>query len=187
MNYARSVVILFVLTVCSILVAGCTSSQPATTSTPVPTAVTTSPASSLQTPGAQPAMECPDKYQKGVWDSAWDTRWVVESHDVRDDAKVWIETGKDDPTGPGPYPVQMTQNCWNVSGTYSPGTGTFSGTIDKNQLKGTYTWVGTSPSDTDYGTFTLTMAADNQSFIGYGKSHTRGEYNDPPNWYGKRV
>jgi hypothetical protein len=187
MNHARTVVILFVLTVCIILVTGCTSSQPVTTNPPVQTAVTTSAAASPQYPAAQPARECPDKNEKGVWDYSWDTRWVVESHDVRDAAKVWIETGKDDPTGPGPYPVKMTQNCWNVTGTYSPGTGTLTGTIEGNQLKGTYNWVGTSAADTDYGTFTMTMAADNKSFIGYGKSHTRGEYNDPPNWYGKRV
>ena len=78
----------------------------------------------------------------------------------------------------------MTQTCWDVTGTYVPGgadmgKGTITAKIEGNQLKGSYKTVW-------YGTFTLTMAADNQSWVGYAKSHDRGDYNDPNNWVGRR-
>jgi hypothetical protein len=67
------------------------------------------------------------------------------------------------------------------------GSGTITAKIEGNQLKGNYKTVWTSGSSNDeYGTFTLTMAADNQSWVGYAKSHDRGDYNDPNNWVGKR-
>jgi hypothetical protein len=36
-------------------------------------------------------------------------------------------------------------------------------------------------------TFSITTGADNKSFIGYEKNHTRGDYDDPPNKCGKQV
>ena len=184
MNLKRETLILAGIVILAILIGGCTSSKPAA---PVPTVATqaaqpaaTAPVAAAVTPA------CPDVNQKGVWDGNWDTRWVVEGHDIMDDAKVWIETGKDDPTGPSPYPVTLTQKCWDVTGTYTPGTGTITAKIVGNQLKGTYNWVGTTPADIDHGTFTVTMAADNTSWVGYAKGYTRGDYPDPDNWYGKK-
>jgi hypothetical protein len=46
-------------------------------------------------------------------------------------------------------------------------------------------WTSGTSND-EYGTFILTMAADNQSWVGYAKSHDRGDDNDPNNWVGRR-
>jgi hypothetical protein len=131
---------------------------------------------------------CPDK---NVWDGKWDTRWVSEGHDIAPDPNYpgYPWSGQD---SPGATPVVLTQNCWDITGTYIPGgatmgSGTITAKIEGNQLKGNYKTVWTSGSSNDeYGTFTLTMAADNQSWVGYAKSHDRGDYQDPNNWVGRR-
>jgi hypothetical protein len=183
MRFGRSYLLLAAILLFAVLIAGCASTK----TTPGPSAPiqapTGTPAGNAAPVAATTTPACPDNL---VWEGNWDTRWVVESHDITEDAKVWIETGKDDPTGLGPYPVTLTQKCWDVTGTYTPGIGTITAKIDGNKLKGTYNWVGTTPADTDHGTFTVTMAADNQSWVGYARSYTRGEYADPNNWYGKK-
>jgi hypothetical protein len=64
--------------------AGCTSSQPATTPTaPAEGTAAAAPAAATPVPSTTP--ECPDKYEKGIWDYSWDTRWMgyTGNHDIR--------------------------------------------------------------------------------------------------------
>jgi hypothetical protein len=194
MKLSRCVVLLLALACIAMLAAGCTSSKSAT----ITTAPTATPAAAAAATNAAPAAsaapvvsttpQCPDKL---VWDGKWDTRWVSESHDIAPDPNYpgYPWSGQD---SPGATPVQLTQKCWDITGTYVPGgaekgSGTITAKIEKNQLKGTYKTVWTSGSQNDeYGTFTLTMAAGNQSWVGYAKSHDRGDYNDPNNWAGRK-
>jgi len=183
----------------AILGAGCTTTTtigapaPAQTATAAAqvsaaaVAATTAPAASAA-PVVSTTQACPDK---NVWDGKWDTRWVSESHDIAPDPNYpgYPWSGQD---SPGATPVVLTQNCWDITGTYVPGgatmgSGTITAKIEGNQLKGNYKTVWTSGSSNDeYGTFTLTMAADNQSWVGYAKSHDRGDYQDPNNWVGRK-
>ena len=183
----------------AILGAGCTTTTtigapaPAQTATAAAqvsaaaVAATTAPAASAA-PVVSTTQACPDK---NVWDGKWDTRWVSESHDIAPDPNYpgYPWSGQD---SPGATPVVLTQNCWDITGTYIPGgatmgSGTITAKIEGNQLKGNYKTVWTSGSSNDeYGTFTLTMAADNQSWVGYAKSHDRGDYQDPNNWVGRK-
>ena len=183
----------------AILGAGCTTTTtigapaPAQTATAAAqvsaaaVAATTAPAASAA-PVVSTTQACPDK---NVWDGKWDTRWVSEGHDIAPDPNYpgYPWSGQD---SPGATPVVLTQNCWDITGTYIPGgatmgSGTITAKIEGNQLKGNYKTVWTSGSSNDeYGTFTLTMAADNQSWVGYAKSHDRGDYQDPNNWVGRK-
>jgi hypothetical protein len=184
MDSRKYLLILLALACMVMFAAGCTSSKPATT-TPAaqaPAAVATA------APAASTTPECPDKYEKGVWNGNWDTRWVSESHDIAPDPNYpgYPWSGQD---SPGATPVVMTQTCRDVTATYIPGgatagSGTITAKIEGNQLKGSYKTVWAASDE--YGTFTLTMAADNQSWVGYAKSHDRGDYNDPNNWVGRR-
>lgn len=195
-HYSLLIVAIFLV---AILVAGCTTTttigNPAPAQTPVSAAATAAPAPAASAPAvsgsavvATTASPCPDK---NVWDGKWDTRWVTESHDIAPDPNYpgYPWSGQD---SPGATPVVLTQKCWDITGTYVPGgddkgSGTITAKIEANQLKGTYKTVWTSGSQNDeYGTFTLTMAADNQSWVGYAKSHDRGDYQDPNNWAGRK-
>ena len=188
MNLKRLSFLLIMLVAAMILVAGCTSNKTAATptATTTPAATVTQPVAqgtAVVAPSTTPA--CPDKL---VWDGKWDTRWVGESHDIAPDPNYpgYPWSGID---SPGATPVQLTQKCWDITGTYVPGgaemgKGTITAKIEGNQLKGSYKTVWAASDE--YGTFTLTMAADNQSWVGYAKSHDRGDYNDPNNWVGKR-
>jgi len=201
MELKRTSLLLVAILLVAILAAGCTTTT--TIGNPVPgQAATQAPA---QAAAAAPAAagtvshagalvatattpECPDKYEKGVWDGNWDTRWVSESHDIAPDPNYpgYPWSGQD---SPGATPVVMTQKCRDVTGTYIPGgatagSGTIIAKIEGNQLKGSYKTVWAAGEE--YGTFTLTMAVDNQSWVGYAKSHDRGDYNDPNNWVGRR-
>ena len=197
MDSRKYLVILLALACIAMVVAGCTTTttigNPAPAATPAAAAAATNaahvPAPAASVASATPAVSttpaCPDK---NVWDGAWDTRWVSESHDIAPDPNYpgYPWSGID---SPGATPVQLTQKCWDITGTYVPGgaemgKGTITAKIEGNQLKGSYKTVWSAGED--YGTFTLTMAADNQSWVGYAKSHDRGDYNDPNNWVGKR-
>jgi|GEM_PF-5659325 len=186
MNHKRTIIFLLAITFAVIFIAGCTTqqSQPATAT---PTAITNAPVAQVATsaPTAQPTPECPDAHAKGVWDGAWDTREVgyASNHDIRDVIKDWNGINS-----PGPMPVTMSQKCWNVTGTFGPCVGALTGTIEGNQLKGSWNTVCPTPADNDHGTFIITMAADNQSWIGYMYSYGGydASYNFAPNWAGKR-
>jgi len=89
--------------------------------------------------------------------------------------------------------VKMTQTCWDVDGTLSDkGAGceaSFTGTINKNQLTGT--WSGSkSCSNSETGRkFALSMTADNKSWLGdlYDDKIGRQPADMPSNWAGKRA
>lgn len=205
MEFNRYSVLLIAIFLIAVLFTGCTNtttignptSAPAQTAAPAGTAtaaahtagpVAVATAAQTAAPGAVATTpSCPDKL---VWTGNWDTRWVVEGHDVMDQAKHWIETGTEDASDPGPTPFTLSQNCWDVTGTYKDGGSDTLGTItakgEGNQLKGTYHWKAPTPDGDSYGTFTVTMAADNKSFVGYIRDHERGDYGDPNNWYGMK-
>ena len=204
MEFKRYSPLLIVILFVAIVVAGCSTTTTTTIGTPsaAPTATHAAAAAATNDQSASPASTappvavattpaCPDANEKGVWNGNWDTRWVSESHDIAPDANYpgYPWSGQD---SPGATPVVMTQTCWDVTGTYVPGgadmgKGTITAKIEGNQLKGDYKTIWSSGSQNDeYGTFTLTMAADNQSWVGYAKSHDRGDYNDPNNWVGRR-
>ena len=197
MEFKRNSLLLVAIFLVAILAAGCTTTttigNPAPAATPAAAAAATNaphvPVPSAPAASAVPVVSttpaCPDK---NVWDGAWDTRWVSESHDIAPDPNYpgYPWSGID---SPGATPVQLTQKCWDITGTYVPGgaemgKGSITAKIEGNQLKGSYKTIWSASED--YGTFTLTMSADNQSWVGYAKSHDRGDYNDPNNWVGKR-
>ena len=125
---------------------------PAATPAAQPPAATAAPVAAATTPA------CPDKE---VLTGNWDSREVgyASNHDVRE-AGVW--------TDGYPVPVTLTQKCWDVTGTYKVGdcSGTLTGKIGKNVFSGKYNVLCTSQADSSDGTFSVTMAADNQSFMG---------------------
>lgn len=187
MTIRKYFVILLALACIAMFAGGCTSSKPATT-TPAAQAPAAIASAAPAAPAVSSTPECPDKYEKGVWNGNWDTRWVSESHDIAPDPNYpgYPWSGQD---SPGATPVVMTQTCRDVTATYIPGgatagSGTITAKIEGNQLKGSYKTVWAASDE--YGTFTLTMAADNQSWVGYAKSHDRGDYNDPNNWVARR-
>ncbi len=163
---------------------------PAQTTTPAPAAVATNTASAPQAtavktvvPAVSATPECPDKYEKGIWNGNWDSReeGYASNHDVRE--VVWSDAA--------PVPVGLTQKCWDVTGTFHTGAcnGKLTGRIEKNSLSGAYTNVCTGGADSSTGTFSVTMTSDNQSFMeslyksgGYGP-----ENGFPPSWWAKKI
>jgi len=146
---------------------GCTGA-PAAAATAAPVAAATTPS-------------CPDKE---VLTGSWDSREVGYSsnHDVRE-ANVWSEAS--------PVPVTLSQKCWDVTGTYSIGDcpGTLTGKIERNVFSGKFDLRCTNPSDSKSGLFLVTMAADNQSFMGemYDPSIYGPEAGYPPSWWAKKT
>jgi hypothetical protein len=145
--------------------------------------VSVSPAiSASSTTSASPATSaCPDTL---VWDGSWDSREVgyASNHDVRE-AGVWNDAG--------PVPVTLTQKCWDATGTFMVGDcpGTLTGKIEKNVFSGKYTLHCTNTVDSSSGTFSVTMASDNQSFMGsmYKSGGYGPENGFPPSWWGKKT
>jgi hypothetical protein len=136
MDTRKYLIILFVLTVAMILVAGCTSNNtPATPpATSAPAATVAKPAASVA-PAPPTTPECPDKYEKGVWEGNWDTRWNSYENG---DTIIDLASGKDEWSGAsGATAVKMSQKCWDVTGTIAfttdpVCTGSITATIDKN-------------------------------------------------------
>jgi hypothetical protein len=89
-----------------------------------------------------------------------------------------------------PAPVTMTQSCWDVTGsTTIKGVNcsvTFSGMVVGNTLSGTWTGSKACSKVEDGRKFSLTMAADNKSWLGdlYDSSQDPSKF--PPNWAGRR-
>ena len=193
MQPRKYLVLLLALACAAILVAGCTTTTTTTignptsaqTAVPVATqagqapaaAATSAPVAAATTPA------CPDKE---VLTGSWDSREVgyASNHDVRE-AGVWQDAS--------PVPVTLTQKCWDVTGTYTQGDcqGTLTGKIEKNVFAGTYSSVCTTASDSSSGTFAVTMAADNQSFMGSMYKKCEGCYGPengfPPSWWAKKT
>ena len=172
MDSRKYLVILLALACIAMFAAGCTGSKSATT-TP------SAPASAVTAASTTPA--CPDKE---VLTGSWDSREVgyASNHDVRE-AGTWEDAG--------PVPVTLTQKCWDVTGTYTVGScpGTLTGKIEKNVLSGRFNLQCTNTADSTSGTFSVTMAADNQSFMGamYSVNGYGPENNFPPSWWAKKT
>ncbi len=199
MKFQKCFVLLLALACIAMFAAGCTSSQPVTTpSAPAATPSAQVPAvAATVAPSTTP--ECPDKYEKGVWDYSWDTRWMgyAGNHDIRTiaDGKEGEPDSWNGINAPQATVVQMTQKCWDVTGTVAFATdpvctGTITGTIEKNQLNGAWKTTGCEPEDkSSDGKFYLTMAADNKSWTGklIGTQWLTWCSDCPPNWAGRRV
>jgi hypothetical protein len=172
--------VLSILLVClciAVFAAGCTSSK-----TP---AAATAPASSGSAPAVSTTPACPDKL---VWDGAWDSRYLgmAGNHDL---STAWTKY-KDRAYG-DEASAKMTQTCWDVEGTFTDKgikcEAIFKGAIVKNTLSGTWsasTMCGTKAQD---GKFSLTIAADNQSWLGDFYSAGQDPSLFPPNWAGRRT
>lgn len=181
MKSATSIILLLAVTCFSVFVAGCTSDKPAVTpSLPVTTVTTTAGAAVIPAATAgQIAPGCPDKL---VWDGTWDSRELgyASNHDVREVS--WNDAG--------PVPVSLTQECRDVTGIFKKGDceGKLVGTMERSVLSGEWTSVCTDPKDNSAGTFSVIMAADNQSFLGsmYIKDGYGPEAGFPPSWWGKK-
>jgi hypothetical protein len=189
MDSRKHLVLLLVLACIMLFVAGCTTATtlgnpaPAQAATPAPAAVGTNAGTAAPVAVATPApttTPCPDKL---VWNGNWDTREVgyASNHDVRD-AGVWSEAG--------PVPVTLTQKCWDVTGTYKVGDcedGKLTGKIEKNTFSGTYSENCAAAAGLTTNSFSLTMAADNQSFMGSKYNYYGPEAGFPPSWWGKKT
>jgi hypothetical protein len=183
MESRKYLIILLAFACIAILITGCTTTTtignpaPAPAATPAAasaTAVTAAPIAAATTP------ECPDSL---VWNGNWDSREVgyASNHDVRESG-VWTEAG--------PVPVSFTQKCRDVTGTYKVGDcedGKLTGKVEKNTLSGTYTENCAAAAGSTQGTFSLTMAADNQSFMGSKYNYYGPDANFPPSWWGKKI
>jgi len=190
MNSRKFSVILLALACIAILVAGCTTTttigNPAPAQTAAPAAPAAPPAAQAPVATAAPAAAattpaCPDKE---VLTGSWDSREVgyASNHDVRE-GDVW--------TDGYPEPVTLTQKCWDVTGTYKMGdcNGKLTGKIEKNVFSGKYNLQCTNQADSTDGTFSVTMAADNQSFMGsmYPTGGNSPEAGFPPSWWAKKT
>ena len=183
MKFSRCIVLLLVFACVAMFVAGCTTTTtignpaPAQTAAPasVPAAVATAPVAAVTPPA------CPDKE---VLTGSWDSREVgyASNHDVRE-GDVW--------TDGYPEPVTLIQKCRDVTGTYKVGdcSGTLTGKIEKNIFSGKYNLLCTNQADSTDGTFAVTMAADNQSFMGsmYQTGGNSPDAGFPPSWWAKKI
>ena len=170
--------VLCILLLClgmALFVTGCTSpNAPASGSASIPSA----PAAAATTPA------CPDKL---VWDGEWQISWMgmAGNHDL---STAWTKY-TDRPYGYVTM-ITMKQTCRDVETSMSyPNVkcnATFRGTIEKDVLSGT--WSGSQDCSKGMADrqFSLTMAADNQSWLGamYDSSLDHAKF--PPNWAGRR-
>jgi hypothetical protein len=187
MDSRKCLIILFVLACIAMLVAGCTTTTTignpgAPAQTAAPAAAQAPAAAGTAAPAAvQTTPSCPDKE---VLTGNWDSREVgyASNHDVRE-GDVW--------TDGYPEPVTLTQKCWDVTGTYKMGdcNGKLTGKLEKNVFSGKYDLQCTNQADSTDGTFSVTMAADNQSFMGsmYQTGGNRPEAGFPPSWWAKKT
>jgi hypothetical protein len=190
MNFSRCIILLLALTCMALLFAGCTTTTtignptPAQTAAPAATPAATGTVSQTTAPAAAATTpSCPDKE---VLTGSWDSREVgyASNHDVREEG-VWTDAS--------PVPVTLTQKCWDATGTFHTGdcNGKLTGKIEKNVFSGTWTNECTTAADNAKGTFSVTMAADNQSFIGSMYKTCEGCYgpenNFPPSWWAKKT
>lgn len=165
--------ILLVVICIALVTAGCTSSDgPAAAIPAAPAAATTTPA-------------CPDTL---VWDGEWQTAWLgmAGNHDL---STAWTKY-KDSTYG---YMSTMTmkQTCWDVETTLNYPTvqcvATMKGTIEGNVLSGTWSAPTMCSTKSETGRkFSLTMAADNKSFLGDFYSDGQDPSKFPPNLAGRR-
>jgi hypothetical protein len=159
----------------AIAAAGCTSSKG-------PAAATSGSVTSA--PAAQTTPACPDKL---VWDGSWDSRYLgmAGNHDL---STAWTKY-KDRAYG-DEASAKMTQTCWDVEGTFTDKgikcEATFKGSVVKNTLSGTWSASTMCGTKAENGKIFLTMAADNQSWLGDFYSAGQDPSLFPPNWAGRR-
>jgi hypothetical protein len=174
--------VLFVCLCIAMVAAGCTSSKGSGATTPPQSSGS---ASVTTAPAAQTTPACPDKL---VWDGAWESRYLgmAGNHDLSTAWTKYKDRGYGDEAS-----AKMTQTCWDVEGTFIDKgikcEAAFKGTIVKTTLSGTWsssTMCGTKALD---GKFSLTMAADNQSWLGDFYSAGQDPSLFPPNWAGRRT
>ena len=189
MDLRKYFVILLALACIAIFVAGCTTTTtignpaPAQTAAPASAPAAQAPAAAgTAAPAAvQTTPSCPDKE---VLTGNWDSREVgyASNHDVRE-GDVWTEAY--------PEPVTLSQKCWDATGTFKTGdcNGKLTGKIEKNVFSGSWTNECTNAVDSSSGTFSVTMAADNQSFMGsmYRVGGYGPEAGFPPSWWAKKT
>ena len=176
MDQPRVFCILAVLLCITLALAGCTSQN-------APTAPQSPGSASAVAATTTPA--CPDKL---VWDGGWQISWLgmAGNHDL---STAWTKY-KDRPYGDVSL-ITMKQTCWDVETSMSyPGSkceATFKGTIEKNVLSGTWSGSPGCSKGMEDRRFSLTMAADNKSFLGdmYDSSQDPSKF--PPNWAGRRT
>jgi hypothetical protein len=184
--------IMLALACIALFAAGCTTTTtignpaPAPAAQPAPAAAAAPAAGGTVSHAAAPVAAattpaCPDKE---VLTGSWDSREVgyASNHDVRE-AGVWQDAG--------PVPVTLTQNCWDATGTYKDGDcdGSLTGKLEKNVFTGTWKTKCTNTADSSGGAFIVTMAADNQSFMGemYNPAGYGPEAGFPPSWWAKKT
>lgn len=166
--------VLLVMLCIALSAAGCTSSKGPAEATE----------SEPSVPQAQATQACPDDL---VWDGDWQISWLAMAgnHDL---STAWTKY-KDRPYGDAST-ITMKQTCRNVETTMSyPGVkcnATFTGTIEKNVLSGTWSGSPACSKGMDDRRFSITMAADNKSWLGdiYDSSLDPAKF--PPNWAGRR-
>jgi hypothetical protein len=180
MKSANFKVLLLALACIAMSLAGCTTTTTIGNPAPAQTAQPASAAASAPVAAATtPA--CPDKE---VLTGSWDSREVgyASNHDVRE-AGTWEDAD--------PVPVTLTQKCWDVTGTFKTGDcdGTLTGKLEKGVFSGQWTTKCTNTKDSSAGAFTVTMAADNQSFMGemYYPTGYGPEAGFPPSWWAKKT
>jgi hypothetical protein len=184
MNLKSGTLILAGIVIVAILVAGCSSNKAAPAA---PSATQAAGAAKTAAPvAAATTPACPDKE---VLTGSWDSREVgyASNHDVRGEG-VWADAG--------PVPVTLTQTCWDATGTYKMGDcdGTLKGKLEKAALgafvySGTFSTKCANTVDSRSGLFLVTMAADNQSFMGemYDPKIYGPEVGFPPSWWAKKT
>ena len=173
MDQPRVFWILAVFLCITLAFAGCTSSKGPAPQSP----------GSIVAPATTPA--CPDTL---VWDGEWQTAWLgmAGNHDL---STAWTKY-KDSTYG---YVSTMTmkQTCWDVETTLNYPTlqcvATMKGTIEGNVLSGTWSAPTMCSTKSETGRkFSLTMAADNKSFLGDFYSDGQDPSKFPPNLAGRR-
>lgn len=182
MKHSLIVCIFLVFLCMGIIAAGCTSAKSPAASEPSSAPASQGSASAPVAVATTPA--CPDKL---VWDGEWQISWLnmAGNHDL---STAWSKY-KDRPYGDVSM-ITMKQSCWDVETSMSylnvKCEANFKGTVDKNVLSGTWTGSPGCSKGMDNRRFSITMASDNQSWLGdiYDSSLDPSKF--PPNWAGRR-
>jgi hypothetical protein len=180
----KAIVCIFLVFLCiAMIAAGCASSK--STTTPGAATASGSPGSASAPVAVATTPACPDKL---VWDGEWQSSMLgmAGNHDL---STAWTKY-TDRPYGDTSM-LTMKQTCWDVEGALNmPGikcNAEFKGTIEKNVLSGTWSAPTMCGTKSETGRkFSLTMAADNKSWLGDFYSDQQDPSKFPPNWAGRR-
>ena len=211
MAYKHYTFLVTALLLVAVLVAGCTSSKPAATTTAAPASAPSSATAGIPA-AAVTATSCVDASGKGVWTGSWDTYIGDRCQDNRhhffaataDNPDPWHGTIATELNAQG----TLTQNNCDVTGTVkiignienSNCPISLTGKVDGTSVKGTWkafcdlTTAMNSNTKDDSGTFTIYMDPTQNGFIGAFQGNspevTKVVASDCPtqngNWAGKR-